>query len=678
MIQSKRINIVVAISMVFALITVTVMFVAGNIATESGANKSEPTYATQVFGTDIISIEIIADESDWQEMLDNARMEQFIMADVIVNGTKFQNVGVRPKGNSSLTQVANSESDRYSFRLQFDEYIKDQTCFGLKSFVINNMLSDNTYMKEYISYDLMKEAGVDTPYFGFADINVNGEAWGLYLAVELYNESYEQRVFGDTSGMLYNVKSMDIGGSNENGDNQKVQDNNGQENTDGMGQRPKRNQENQTNGENTNRTQQLNPNAQAGGEMRPGNFSQQSNGEAQLPDINGGGREGDMGGRGPRGNTGGSLAYIDDNTKSYSAIFNNVVGKGKESDYQRVIEALKALSEGQDIEKYFDVDQILRYLAAHTIVVNLDSYSSNMAQNYYIYENDGQITILPWDYNMSWGGFQSGDASSVINFPIDTPVSGVEMSARPLLEKLFTNTKYLEHYHSYLQQLIDGYFADGKFEAKINELDAIISDYVRNDATAFCTYEDYKKAVLAFITLGNLRAESVQGQLDGTVPSTTAEQTASPEKLILASELNISALGSMGGGRNRGGDEQGGGQVVFPGGGDNMPDRQVMRQVMQIIKEAGGEFTDEEKAKLVELGLTQEQIEQLSIMGNGFPGGGGMEQGNNQNMRPKQNGAPNFSANQSAYSTNNLIFTVVLVAGLLAVTFITAKLKRKY
>lgn len=62
---------------------------------------------------------------------------------------------------------------------------------------------------------------------------------------------------------------------------------------------------------------------------------------------------------------------------------------------------------------------------------------------------------------------------------------------------------------------------------------------MKNDASAFCTYEEYEKAVSAFITLGNLRAESVQGQLDGTVPSTTAEQTVSPEKLIPAGEFNI-------------------------------------------------------------------------------------------------------------------------------------------
>lgn len=217
MIENKRINTVAVIVVVFALIISTALVALGIIQNENGGSKTDPEYASKIFGTNIISIEIIADEADWQEMLDNAIREQFIIVDVIVNGTKFQNVGIRPKGNSSLTQVATSNSDRYSFRLQFDEYIKDQTCFGLDSFVLNNMLGDNTYMKEYVSYDLMRAIGVDAPYFGFADIKVNGEGWGLYLAVEAYGDSYEARTFGTTAGMIYNVKSMDMGGNDDNG-----------------------------------------------------------------------------------------------------------------------------------------------------------------------------------------------------------------------------------------------------------------------------------------------------------------------------------------------------------------------------------------------------------------------------------------------------------------------------
>lgn len=534
MIQSKKINIITAMVVGLALIVSIALVVIGNIYDADGNLKTEPEYAAKIFGTDIISIEIVAEEDVWQEMLDNAISEEYIMADVIVNGERFNNVGIRPKGNSSLTQVANSDSDRYSFRLKFDEYVKGQTCFGLESFVVNNIQGDNTYMKEYISYDLMNEIGVDSPYFGYTDIKVNGENWGLYLAVELYNESYEQRVFGDTSGMLYNVKSMDIvgnklgqeGGSPPEmveGENSSIQrpDDGSQQRAEGqqslqdkIGDRP-----------DTDKT------------MVPEKMDSENKGIDR-----------NIAGMGERGNTGGSLEYVDDDSESYSAIFDNVVGKGTETDFQRVVQALKALSEGKDLETYFDVDQILRYLAVHTTVVNLDSYSSSMAQNYYIYERDGQLTVLPWDYNLSWGGFQSGDASSVVNFPIDTPLSGVEMSSRPLIEKLFANTEYLEKYHSYLQQTMDNYFADGKFEEKVDEIDKLISDYVKNDTTAFCTYEEYNTAISSLIKLGQLRAQSVQGQLDGTVPSTTVEQNMKSDQLIASGDLNLSDLGGMGGG----------------------------------------------------------------------------------------------------------------------------------
>ncbi|WP_312813963.1 CotH kinase family protein [Sedimentibacter sp.] len=607
MIQSKKINIIVAFAVVLALVISIASVVIGNMQKANGNLETESEYASKIFGTDIISVEIIADEADWQNMLNSAASEQYIMADVIVNGTKFQNVGVRPKGNSSLTQVASSDSDRYSFRLQFDEYIKDQTCFGLESFVVNNMLGDNTYMKEYVSYELMKEIGVDAPYFGYADIKVNGESWGLYLAVELYNDSFEQRVYKDTSGMLYNVKSMDMGG---------------------------------------NQTEQPGGNIM---QQRPDNFnfSPPSGADNSAPpaqiDIGNNSSGINFGVRGGRGSSGGSLEYTDDNTESYGAIFNNVVGKGTDSDYQRVVQALKALSEGKELETYFDVDQILRYLAAHTIVVNLDSYSSSMAQNYYIYEREGKITILPWDYNLAWGGFQSGNTLSVINFPIDTPLSGVEMSSRPLIEKLFANTEYLEKYHSYLQQLLDEYFLNGKFEEKINTLDALISEYVKNDATAFCTYEEYKTAVSTFINLGNLRAQSVQGQLDGTVPSTVSEQNTNAGQLISAGNLSLSDLGSMMGGR---------------GGNNNFQDRIGDQNINSLPR-----------------GMNND-MEQNNINRNFTDNIDGMDR-RGQNRNTQNQSHVSAPANQRT-GTNNIIMVGVPIFMLIAALVFAAKFKKTY
>lgn len=511
MIESKKINIIAAAAMALVVLLTAVMVSFSDVKSPSALTaSSEPLYARKIFGSDVITVDIIADENDWQEMIDNAMNEEYIMADVVINGSKFSRVGIRPKGNNSLQQVASSESDRYSFKIKFDEYVEGQTCFGLDMLVLNNMIGDSTCMKEYTTFDMMKTMGIETPYFSYSQITVNNEDWGFYFAIEAYNDSYEQRVSGDESGVLYNVKNSNgFGGKN-------------------FGEKP-------------DSGEKLSEESSRGVNEK---FTGKSN------RSKGGMGNGDMG----ASSSGGALIYTDNNASSYSAIFGNAVGSNSgEEDYQRVIAALKALNDGENIEQYFDVDEILRYLAVHTVVVNLDSYSSNMAQNYYIYEYNGVLRILPWDYNYAWGAFQSGNASSVVNFPIDTPVSGVEMSERPLISKLFENEEYFERYRSYLKELMDKYFADGRFELNIDMLDAVIGEYVKNDPSAFCTYEEYKTALSAFKSLAMLRMESIYGQLKGTVPSTTDEQNKSKDKLIDASSVNLSDLGSgMGGGHGFG------------------------------------------------------------------------------------------------------------------------------
>jgi len=188
-----------------------------------------------------------------------------------------------------------------------------------------------------------------------------------------------------------------------------------------------------------------------------------------------------------------------------------------------------------------------------------------MQQNYYIYERDGRITILPWDYGLAFGGFQSGNASSTVNFPIDTPVSGVSMEDRPLVNKLLEVDEYRERYHSYLAQIVEGYFESGLFENTINEIDSKINQFVKNDVSSFFSYEQYEASLPMFAELGRLRAESVKGQLDGTIPSTSSGQSTDRSSLVDSSNINLSVLGSMMGGGGMGQGERGG-QGGFAGG----------------------------------------------------------------------------------------------------------------
>ncbi|MCL2888965.1 MAG: CotH kinase family protein [Eggerthellaceae bacterium] len=474
--------------------------------TSTSTSTKTMEYEKRLFGDTIISLEIQVDKGDWQSLLNRASSKEWIAADLVINGELFSTVGVRTKGNSSLSQVVQSNSDRYSLQIQFNKYVKGQTYYGLDTFCINNIMGDATYMKDYLSYEIMRFIGVEAPLTNFANVTVNGEHYGFFIAIERYDKAYLGRVNDSLSGQLYNVKIQ-------------------------MGQR-----------ENFEGMWQDVENRQPG---------QQGN---RAP---GGGGGMNFGGSG-----GGSLIYTDNKISSYSAIFSNAVfSSATEKDMQRVITAIENLNVGTDLEKYFDVDAILRYFAAHTVVVNLDSYSSNMQQNYYIYERDGKISILPWDYNLAFGGFQSGDASSVVNFPIDTPVSGVSMEERPLLNKLLEVDEYRERYHEYLRIIVEEYFESGLFEKTIYELDAKINEYVRNDSTAFYSYTQYQNSLPVLVELGRLRALSIRGQLEGTIPSTSSGQNANRAALVDASSVNLSALGSM----------MGGGGGMGAGGGGQLP-----------------------------------------------------------------------------------------------------------
>ena len=186
----------------------------------------------------------------------------------------------------------------------------------------------------------------------------------------------------------------------------------------------------------------------------------------------------------------------------------------------------------------------------NTVLVNLDSYVSSLKHNYYLYEKDGVLTILPWDYNLSFAGFQTGSASAAVNFPMDTPVSGVSLSERPLLARLLEEESYLAQYHAYIQEIVTGWMSTA--EEKIDALDALIGEYVKNDATAFYTYEEYQTGLTALRAYIGLRAQSLTGQLEGTIPATSQGQEADPASLIDASGLVLSCLLYTSGG-HRGG-----------------------------------------------------------------------------------------------------------------------------
>ena len=125
-----------------------------------------------------------------------------------------------------------------------------------------------------------------------------------------------------------------------------------------------------------------------------------------------------------------ALQYISDDPADYDNIFRNAKFQPDEEDKARLVEALKALNtDGGDLESAVCVEEALRYFTVQVFVVNLDSYLGRTGHNYFLYEEDGQLQILPWDYNLAFATYSLGmpepvnDAELYINSPIDTPAS---------------------------------------------------------------------------------------------------------------------------------------------------------------------------------------------------------------------------------------------------------------
>ena len=615
-----------------------------------GGRSVSMEYESELFDTEkIISIDIKMDEDEWERMLSNVLSEEYYVCDVTINGRTIRNVAIRPKGNTSLSAIAmDPDSDRYSLKLEFDHFVEGQTCYGLDKLILNNNYADATNMKEALVYDMYQYLDADASLYNYAKVSVNGEYWGIYLALEAVEDSFMLRNFGTQDGELYKPDTMEMGGNSSSGSSSSSgmsmpgMDFSGFDFSDfdgsgfegmtppstsgnfpsgqgGMtggfspGERPDQSQ-GMPSGEGSGFDFSNIPEGAGSGfsgrpdEEGPGfdgmpggdpsgfdfsnipegsGFSGKPDGEdsgfdfSSRPDTDGSGEGPDMGAGGfSFGNGGANLNYTDDDLDSYSTIWEAEVTGTSTADHRRVVTALKNISEGNDLEKYLDVDNILKYMAVHTFSVNMDSLSGSMSHNYYLYEYDGQLNIFPWDYNLAFGGMSmsSSDATEMVNDAIDTPFSGTKF-----FDALLENEEYLERYHEYLRQLVEEYVQGGRFDEVYQRIRSQIDELVKEDPTAFYSYEEYDDAAEIFYEVVQLRASSIEGQLDGSIASTDEGQRKDTSSLIDASHIDVKAMGQfdMGGSWGRDSDEDetgsssGSPSFGFFGGGfdpDNMPD----------------------------------------------------------------------------------------------------------
>lgn len=506
---SKRIDQICCMALISALLITAFFLNAEKLGVQ--AVSADAGYASRLFDpSNVHSIDLVID--DWDTFLENCPDEKYETCTVIIDGEIYKNTAIRAKGNTSLSFVDSYGNDRYSFKIEFDHYDDANTYHGLDKLCLNNIIQDNTYMKDFLAYQMMSSFGVDAPLCSYAYITVNGEDWGLYLAVEGVEDAFLRRSYGSQHGELYKPDSSEMGGGPGNG-------------------------------------REFNMPDASDGETRPDHFKKRlpdSFNEA-VPKNHSDGPPDMMQKPGMEGNDDLSLVYTDNEYNSYSNIFENAKTKISDDDKDRLIASLKQLNEQEAVEKVVDIDKVIRYFVVHNFVLNFDSYTGSMIHNYYLYEKDGILSMIPWDYNLAFGGFMSeSDATTLINYPIDTPASGGTIDSRPMLSWIFADEKYTQLYHQYFAELLSNYFDDGSFSNWVDSIASMIAPYVEKDPTKFCTYDAFQKGVDTLKEFCMLRAKSIYGQLNGSIPSTSEGQKQDASSLIDGKSIAVSDMGSMG------------------------------------------------------------------------------------------------------------------------------------
>ena len=458
MIRHRLVDQICLAGLVVALMITALLSVWASVQEENGVAMA---YEMRLFDdTRVHTIDITID--DWGALIEEAQEERYVPCTMTIDDEVFRQVGIRAKGNNSLRLTSEYELPRYSLKVEFDHYLPQGNYHGLDKLSLDASFQDNSYLKTVLAFDMMRFMGVPTPLCSYAWVRVNGEDWGLFLAVEECEEAFAGRNFGWDHGVLYQPDYRSLNDENA--------------------------------------------------------------------DV--------------------ALRYIDEQPSSYPNIFDHAKTPMVHSDQRRLIESLRQLSQGE-VTTAVHTDEVLRYFVVQVFVMNWDSYLGHTGHNYILYEEEGRLWMLPWDYNLAFGTYALGmsepirDPNVLINYPIDTPAEGSIMRQRPLYHELMKEDALFAQYHSLFSSFLADYFDSGRFEALLQEKEALIAPYVKKDPTAFCSYADHQLAVDTLRQVCQKRKESIQGQLEGRYPSTLAQQQVQPGVGVNAAMIDLRALGDF-------------------------------------------------------------------------------------------------------------------------------------
>lgn len=135
----------------------------------------------------------------------------YVPCNLEYNGVNWYHVGIRYKGNSSLSSAG--DNNKLPFRLKFQEFENDypeitgQNFYGFEELSLSSNFNDQSLMREKVASDLFRDFGVPCARSVFCEVYIDhGDGpiyFGLYTVLEVVFDSAIKNEFGSNSGNCY-------------------------------------------------------------------------------------------------------------------------------------------------------------------------------------------------------------------------------------------------------------------------------------------------------------------------------------------------------------------------------------------------------------------------------------------------------------------------------------------
>lgn len=166
-----------------------------------------------------------------------------------------------------------------------------------------------------------------------------------------------------------------------------------------------------------------------------------------------------------------------------------------------------------NLEKVFDADGFLRWLAVNQVVDNWDTYG-RLAHNYYLYADPGhggRLSWIPWDNNYTFGlspfgfgnlaGVAVGRGGGVPLFSSNQDVLYERLGPGwPLISKLLADDTYRARYRAHLRAAVGGLYSRDALVARVHAWQKLLAPIVETD-----------RPVRSFVPVPASYAETIDG-----------------------------------------------------------------------------------------------------------------------------------------------------------------------